>query len=558
MISIIEQPSIKSVGKTSLFIYFEYNSKIVDILRSCGNCTYHKNLKAWESPISNLAFLIDSFTYIDTISLEFLPESSSIELDLSQQFKTEMFDYQREGVKWLINNPNSLLLDRPGLGKSLQIIYTAEELKQQKEVEHCLIICGINALKSNWKREIQKHSNLDCVVIGERVNSKGRVVYAPVKERAEQLYNKIDEFFVIINIESIRDNTVIDAIRNSKNNFDIIVLDECHKAKSPTSDQGKNLLKLAKVGRYHYGLTGTVLVNSPLDAYVPLKFIGEEKSTYTNFKNYYCVFGSMFGHQQIIGFKNIGELKSQIASCSLRRTKDLLSLPPKVIVPEYIDLDDEQMKFYSNIQDGVLDEVNKVEIKKSSLLGLVTRLRQAATCPTVLTDKYMKNVKLERAMDLIEEIVSNGEKVIVFSTFKEPLYQLLSLLRANKYDGALLCTGDQPDSEIDSNIKLFQEEPGCNIILCTTSRMGTGLTLTAASYEIFIDSNWTFRLEEQCEDRAHRVGTTKSVIIYKLIAKNTIDERIQNILVKKRGISDYIIDDKYNEDDEIKELLGIG
>lgn len=558
MISIIEQPSIKSVGKTSLFIYFEYNSKIVDILRSCGNCTYHKNLKAWESPISNLAFLIDSFTYIDTISLEFLSESSNIEIDLSQQFKTEMFDYQREGVKWLINNPNSLLLDRPGLGKSLQIIYTAEELKQQKEVEHCLIICGINALKSNWKREIQKHSNLDCVVIGERVNSKGRVVYAPVKERAEQLYNKIDEFFVIINIESIRDNTVIDAIRNSKNNFDIIVLDECHKAKSPTSDQGKNLLKLAKVGRYHYGLTGTVLVNSPLDAYVPLKFIGEEKSTYTNFKNYYCVFGSMFGHQQIIGFKNIGELKSQIASCSLRRTKDLLSLPPKVIVPEYIDLDDEQMKFYSNIQDGVLDEVNKVEIKKSSLLGLVTRLRQAATCPTVLTDKYMKNVKLERAMDLIEEIVSNGEKVIVFSTFKEPLYQLLSLLRANKYDGALLCTGDQPDSEIDSNIKLFQEEPGCNIILCTTSRMGTGLTLTAASYEIFIDSNWTFRLEEQCEDRAHRVGTAKSVIIYKLIAKNTIDERIQNILVKKRGISDYIIDDKYNEDDEIKELLGIG
>ena len=558
MISIIEQPSIKSVGKTSLFIYFEYNSKIVDILRSCGNCTYHKNLKAWESPISNLAFLIDSFTYIDTISLEFLSESSNIEIDLSQQFKTEMFDYQREGVKWLINNPNSLLLDRPGLGKSLQIIYTAEELKQQKEVEHCLIICGINALKSNWKREIQKHSNLDCVVIGERINSKGRVVYAPVKERAEQLYNKIDEFFVIINIESIRDNTVIDAIRNSKNNFDIIVLDECHKAKSPTSDQGKNLLKLAKVGRYHYGLTGTVLVNSPLDAYVPLKFIGEEKSTYTNFKNYYCVFGSMFGHQQIIGFKNIGELKSQIATCSLRRTKDLLSLPPKVIVPEYIDLDDEQMKFYSNIQDGVLDEVNKVEIKKSSLLGLVTRLRQAATCPTVLTDKYMKNVKLERAMDLIEEIVSNGEKVIVFSTFKEPLYQLLSSLRANKYDGALLCTGDQPDSEIDSNIKLFQEEPGCNIILCTTSRMGTGLTLTAASYEIFIDSNWTFRLEEQCEDRAHRVGTTKSVIIYKLIAKNTIDERIQNILVKKRGISDYIIDDKYNEDDEIKELLGIG
>ena len=558
MINIIEKQSIKSVGKTSLFIYFDYNPKIVEIIKSYNNCIYHKNLKAWESPISNLSSLIDTLTFMDNLSLEFLQEDNELSEEISQKFKTEMFNYQKDGVRWLINHPNSLLLDRPGLGKSLQMIYTAEELKSRNKIDHCLIICGINALKSNWKREIQKHSNLDCVVIGERINSKGRTVYASVKERAEQLYNKINEFFVIINIESIRDNTVVDAIRNSKNNFDMIVLDECHKRKSPTSDQGKNLLKISKVGKYHYGLTGTVLVNSPLDAYVPLKFIGEEKSNYTNFKKYYCVYNTMFGHQQIVGFKNISELKSQISSCSLRRTKDLLDLPPKVIIPEYIDLDEEQLKFYSNLQEGVLDEIDKVEIKKTSLLGLVTRLRQAATCPSVLTNKIVKNTKVDRAFDLIEEIVSNGEKVIVFSTFKEPLYQLLSLLRSNKYDGALLCTGDQPDSEIDSNIKLFQEEPGCNIILCTTARMGTGLTLTAASYEIFIDSNWTFRLEEQCEDRAHRVGTTKSVIIYKLIAKNTIDERIQNILVRKRGISDYIIDDKYNEDEELKELLGIG
>ena len=87
--------------------------------------------------------------------------------------------------------------------------------------------------------------------------------------------------------------------------------------------------------------------------------------------------------------------------------------------------------------------------------------------------------------------------------------------------------------------------------------MGTGITLTRASYEIFLDSNWTARLEEQCEDRCWRIGSTKSVIIYKLIARNTIDERIQGILERKKGISDYMIDNKLSEDEELQYLLGL-
>jgi len=556
MINFIEKPSLKTVGKTSLFIYFDYDQKVIDTIKSCGNCVYHKNSKAWESPISNLAFLIDNLTYLDDIQITPMPEKEVEKLSLTQEYKTKPFDYQLDGISWLINHPNSLLLDAPGLGKSIQIIYTASELKEQENIEHCLIICGINTLKNNWKKEIQKHSDLDCIIIGERVNSKGRITYATVKERAEQLYKPINEFFVIVNIETLRDNTVIDAIRNSKNKFDMIVLDECHKAKSPTSDQGKNLLKLAKIGKYHYGLTGTVLVNSPLDAYVPLKFIGEEKSTYTNFKQYYCVFQNLFGHQQIIGYKNIDILKEELAQCSLRRTKDLLNLPPKVIVPEYIDLPDAHNKFYEDIKSGVLVEADRINIKTSSLLGLVTRLREAATCPSIITTKELGNAKLDRALDLVDEIYSNGEKVVIFSTFKEPLYQLEKYLSGHNYK-VLLCTGDQDDDDINKNIEIFQNDDKYKIMLCTTSKMGTGITLTAASYEIFIDSNWTYRLEEQCEDRCYRVGTNKAVIVYKLIARNTIDERIQNILERKRGISDYIIDDKNMEEEEIRELLGI-
>jgi len=440
------------------------------------------------------------------------------------------------------------------LGKTLQVIYAAEELYAQKKIDHCLIICGINTLKQNWKKEIEKFSTLSCRVIGEKINSKGKVSYASVKERAEELYNYIEDFFLIINIESLRDNLVIDAIRNSENTFDMIVVDEVHCCKSPTSQQGKNLLKLAKVGNYHYGLTGTLLVNSPLDAYTPLKFIGQEKANYSTFKQYFCQYEQKFGHYQIVGYQNLDVLRDEIADCSLRRSKDLLNLPPKIIIPEYIELDTAQNKFYQDLQAGVIEEADRVNIKVTSLLGLITRLRQAATCPSVLSSTITSSAKADRAISLVEEITSNGEKVVIFSTFKEPLYKLQELLKEYK---PLMCTGDQTDEEVSLAIDSFQQDTEHKVMLCTTSKMGVGVTLTAASYEIFLDAPWTYAEFEQCCDRCYRIGTNKAVTIYNLIAKDTIDERIQYLLETKKGISDYMVDDKADQSAELKMLLGI-
>lgn len=553
MIKIKEQKSIKTIGDTSLCITFEFNPEIIRVLKNAGDALWHKTLKVWELPINKLSFLIDNLSQIDDIDLELLPDEEKETYNLKINYKTKPFSYQLEGIQWMLNNPNCLLLDPPGLGKTLQVIYLAEELKAAGEAKKCLIICGINSLKTNWEKEIQRHSTLDCVIIGKKITKKGTVKYTSIKERAEQLYNPIKEFFVILNIESLRDSLVLDAIRDSANEFDLIVLDEIHKCKAPQSSQGKNLLKLRNIGKRHIGLTGTLLVNDPLDAYVPLKFIGKENSTYTNFKNFYCIIEQKFGHYQIAGFKNMDILKEEIASCSLRRSKDLLKLPPKVIIPEYLEMSEKQSKFYEDLEAGVITEADRVNIKTTSLLGLVTRLRQAATCPSVLTSSDIDCAKIDRAISLTEEIVSSGEKVIIFSTFKEPLYQLNDLLKEYK---PLLCTGDQSDEEVSKNIDIFQEDPTRKVILCTTSKMGTGITLTAASYEIFLDSTWTSALEEQCEDRAWRIGSTKSVFIYKLVAKNTIDERIQNILDRKKNISDYIIDDKVNNEEELRELLG--
>ena len=223
--------------------------------------------------------MIDQLTFIDDITINILPEKEEKEYKLTLNYKTTPFDYQLYGIKWLLNHPNALLLDPPGLGKTIQTIYLAEELKAQENYEHCLIICGINSLKNNWKKEIKKHSYEDCIIIGEKINRKGKVSYTSIKERAEQLYNKIDEFFVILNIESLRDNLIIDALKNSVNKFDLILVDEIHKLGNPSALQTKNFLKLSDFGKRHVAMTGTLLINSPLNAFSPLKFIGKERST---------------------------------------------------------------------------------------------------------------------------------------------------------------------------------------------------------------------------------------------------------------------------------------
>ena len=239
----------------------------------------------------------------------------------------------------------------------------------------------------------------------------------------------------------------------------------------------------------------------PLDAYVPLKWIGADNSTYTNFKYYYCDFSGPFNNI-LTGYKNIDVLKNQLDNISLRRTKDILELPPKNIIHEYVEMDNNQEKFYQDITNGIIEEVDKVELNTSTLLSMVTRLRQATADPSILTsNEIISSAKIERTIDLAKEILDNGDKVVIFSLFKKPLDKIMSEL--SEYN-PLLCTGDISDDIISENINKFQEQEENKVMCATIAKMGTGITLTKASYAIFIDSSWTAAVNQQAEDRIYR------------------------------------------------------
>lgn len=551
------QPPLKLPGLSSFTVTFDYDKRLVDTIKQVPNAIWHQKQSVWEIPLTSLSSAVTLLTNYDDVEVKLLYDDvydGDVIYKLHEDsYKATLFKHQKEGIQYGLNHDRWLLLDAPGLGKTLQMIYLAEELKRKENIEHCFIICGINTLKHNWKNEINKFSNYECKILGERTNKKGKTKIGSVKDRLEDLKNKIDEFFVITNIETLRNEDIIKEInkKSSKNKFDMIIVDEVHTCKSPTSQQGKNLLKLKS--KYMIGLTGTLLLNSPLDAYVPLKWIGVENSTYTNYKYYYCVYSGPFNNI-LNGYKNTDVLKDTLAQYSLRRTKDLLDLPEKTIIHEELEMEDEQATFYSNIVEGLVSEVDKVSINTSTLLSMVTRLRQATACPSILTTKNISSIKIDRAVDLIKQIITNGDKVVVFSVFKPTLSEISDKIRELN---PLVCTGDMKESEISDNIYKFQNDDNYKVMCATTAKMGTGITLNRASYAIFIDCPWTSAQCTQCEDRIHRIGSKNSVFIYYLWAKNTIDERVKSIVEAKEAISDYIIDDEVsqNQVNELKKYI---
>lgn len=547
MIKIQERPTVKCPGITSLFISFTFNKMVVDEIKLFDITFYNSDTKEWELPITDLRKIIDTLTNYDVITLSLMDDSQPepFNYDLSDN-KTKPFKHQEEAIQYGLqyNHRNWLLLDAPGLGKTLSLTILAKELKERYGLEHCLVVCGINTLKMNWKNEIEKHSDLSCRILGQRITRKGRLVVDGIPKRLEQLQNPIDEFFVVTNIETLREDKIVKAIlKNKHNKFDMMVVDEIHTCKNSGSAQGKNLLKLNK-SLNKIGATGTLLLNNPIDCFVPLKWIGAEHSNLSTFKKHYCVMGG-FNNTDIVGFKNIDYLKYHLENYSLRRTKDILGLPEKTIIPEYLEMSDAQQTFYENIQQGVLDQIDKVKIRNNaSLLSLITRFRQATACPSILTTEDIPSVKIDRAVELAEQLVGIGEKVVIFSTFKETVYTINK--RLQNY-APLVATGDYDDEEIEEAKQIFQEYPDRKLFIGTWQKCGTGITLNAASYMIFIDTPWTAAVFEQAQDRIHRIGTKKPVFIYNLIAKDTIDERVKEIVDDKESISNYIIDDEITE-----------
>lgn len=544
--------------KKSAFVSFDYNPDIVNYIKQMGTRVYNPDNHTWEMPINNIIALCNKFEneeiHISGIYEDLHKQEFDVDIPKDYVFKTKPFAYQIDGVRFGLNKKKFLLCDDQGLGKTKQIIDFVGCLEKTDNINKVLIVCGVNSLKYNWQSEIGVHSDEKEWVLGTRFRkTTGKAYEGSTKDKLYDLDNLPDCRYIITNIETLRAGA--EKISKSKYHFpvaeklqqlckngtiSVIAFDECHKSKDPTSLQSRGMINVQ--AKYMVAMSGTPLMNNPLDLYFPIHWLGYENHSFYQFKQHYCILGG----SQVVGYKNLEELRAMMDNIMLRRLKtEVLDLPEKIRKIEYVDMTAKQAQIYKEVYMGVMDELQKIKFSNNPL-SMMIRLRQATGWTGILSQTIQESAKMDRMVELIEEISASGQKAIIFSNWESITEVAREKLKA--YNPAYITGNTKADDRMDE-VTRFQNDKNCKVIIGTIGAMGTGLTLTAAQNVIFLDSPWNMALKAQAEDRAHRIGTQGTVNVITLVCKNTIDERIEELVEKKGQIADALVDGKVSIED---------
>lgn len=560
MITINIRESEKANSKYSIFLSFPYDTNIIDVLRNFPSRYWNKETKEWELAVIRLGDVISQLSNYDFEIHGYVDlERPKPKVPAGFIFKTEPFQHQIEGFNYGLTINSWLLGDEQGLGKTKQVIDIAVAKKLERGYKHCLIICGVNGLKWNWREEIKTHSNETSHILGQKIK-KGKLVIGSNSDKVKDLDalltspDSILDYFIITNVESLRDEVIASKLSELCKNktIGVVAIDEIHKCKNPTSQQGKGILKINSV--YKIAMTGTPLMNTPLDLYIILKWLGYEKHSFYAFRNHHCIMGG-YGGYEVVGYKNMHELQEQLDTMMLRRLKeDVLDLPDKLYIDEYVEMSGKQAQVYKEVTAEIKANIDQISIAPNPLAELI-RMRQATGYTGILSSTIKESAKLDRMEEIVEETIENGKKVVIFSNWTQMTDVIFDRLK-NKY-GTVFVTGQLEDRHRQGAVNRFQNDDTCKVIVGTIGAMGTGLTLTAGTVEIFLDEPWNKALKNQAEDRCHRIGAKENVTVYTLLCKNTIDERIHDLVERKGALSDAIVDGKItgNKEELLRFLL---
>ena len=451
-------------------------------------------------------------------------------LELPKGATAEFREYQLKGFGWLWfmykYGLNGILADDMGLGKTLQALTVLQKAKEVDGPMPVLVICPTTVV-FNWESEIQKFApELSCLKL------------AGAERRA--LFKEIPNYDVIITSYALirRD---IEKLKDI--NFRYVILDESQNIKNAMSQTAQAVKKLNAV--HKLALSGTPIENkleelwSVFDFLMPgfLLSVAEFNSRYVN---------PIMERQDKTVEKR---LKLQIYPFILRRMKRDVAkdLPDKVENIAYCELTDEQKDFYLQVLDSTKEELfksieqNGLEKSRLSIFSALLRLRQICCHPRLYDKENVKHVmssgKFEKLKVLLEEIISEGHRVLLFSQFVNMLDIVKGWLEREGIEYEYL-TGKTKDRQ--AAVERFNNSK-IPIFLISLKAGGTGLNLTGADYVIHYDPWWNPAVEDQATDRAYRIGQTKKVFVYRLITKNTVEEKIQKLKTIKRNLVDSVI-----------------
>jgi SNF2 family DNA or RNA helicase len=463
-----------------------------------------------------------------------------------------LFPHQIEGVAFLLGRKRAILADDMGLGKTRQAIVA---LRHASPDGPYLVVCPAS-VKRNWAREISiaapdarthiieglgtRGSSLDETRDDpEALEGSGLGARGPGIEGAAGFSDEPE--WVIVNYDILARHT--DTLGRVE--WAGLVFDEAHYLKNHTSARSRLARQLAdraaKMHRMHapavYLLTGTPLTNRPRDLFVLLQLVGHPLGrSFLSFAKRYCAAQRNDYGWETRGASNIEELTVQLHGVMLRRSKDqVLALPPKlrtwlpVQVPRGTGVRD--MRKVVELLIGEKAIATGSTVSESQLRG---RLLHAVT----VARQKLAAAKVDATLDFVKGAVAQGEKVIVFSCFEEPMNRFAQAFG----ESAVVVTGKTPTDRRQALVDRFQQQDGVRVFLANIIAGGTGHNLTAATQVIFNDLDWVPANHWQAEDRAYRIGQTRTVNVTYMVAGDTIDDFVQQVLEKKSALISAVVD----------------
>lgn len=556
-----------------------------------------------------VAFLIDNkirFAFenittdvLDRLRNEYLERQRKIsevlklkaeQLDVSGEdysfMQIQPYEYQKKAIKFFeINDGVSILGDQPGVGKTSPAFTYATKYQLKT-----LIICPAS-LKLMWRKEILKFSHEKAFVFKFKPKKKSKTIAYSKKESLFHItnYESIESYIkleyhhkcsgnmlqkdgkmgkctweqtdltkqykkcpICENTGSIKSRIVSlvsfcdkENVELDPKDYDLIVIDECHRMKEMKTTWTKIIHKSFSCIPKKILLSGTVIKSRPFEFFSTLNFIFPEE--WKNSHEFGVRYGA--GYEDNYGWvyngaSNLEELFTRVSPYFLRRLKrDVLTeLPPKTYLDIPIELDDKEYSEYQKILKEVKKEIvdGKEIEKKDSYLAKIHKLKM-----------FTGRIKIQRVKEIIQDIIDSGEKVVVVSDYTE----MAEEIKREFMSIAVLHTGKMSDVEKQESVDRFQEDKTVKIFSGMILASGVGITLTAASKLIKLGFAWSHSDEEQVEDRIHRASSTSDNIeIIRLICQDTIDEDIIEILEEKAYIVTKTLDNKeYKRESKIVE-----
>jgi SWI/SNF-related matrix-associated actin-dependent regulator 1 of chromatin subfamily A len=446
----------------------------------------------------------------------------------------ELFQHQKEGIYFLKEKKKAILADQQGIGKTRQAIIAARE-SGSKGV---LVICPAS-IKINWQREIAMVYPDEFVQV--------------IKSGQEPTL--IVAHWYVINYDLL--GKYSQAIEDKMYSWiETVIVDECQMVKGKKTIRSEATIKIAQRASKVYCLTGTPVMNRPIEIFNILRcidhpltnergWLGIKKPTpskiRSEFGRRYCnaFLQTIPTKRGLIrvwneqGASRLPELKEKIADRFLRRTKnEVLDLPEKIITTEKVTITPEYKKEYDSAWDDYLEWVSNNPEGKD-VEGILTAKQLVEL---IKLRQICSRAKVDRIVDDVRNMIDAEEKVIIFSNFVETI----NALKMELPESVSLTGGDTTDARQES-VDRFQNDPSVKVFIANIKAGGVGINLTAASIVIFADMDWSPAINEQCEDRAHRIGQNGTLSVYYYVIEDSIEEDIMDVLRGKKEVIEGVV-----------------